>query len=45
METEMNTCKSLPRRLLPAAVGAAVLVLSCGTACADDPSRITAVTL
>jgi len=30
----MNTCKSLPRRLLPGRVGAAVLVLSCGTACA-----------
>ncbi len=44
METVMNSCKSLPKRLLPAAVGAALFVLSYGTACAED-SRITAVTL
>jgi uncharacterized protein (TIGR02231 family) len=45
METEMNSCRPLTRRLLPAAVGAAILVLSGGTACAEDSSRITAVTL
>ncbi|HVQ61297.1 MAG TPA: mucoidy inhibitor MuiA family protein, partial [Burkholderiales bacterium] len=41
----MNPNKSLPRRILPAAVGAAVLCLSCGTARAEDASRIIAVTL
>jgi len=45
METEMNACKPLAQRLLPAAVGTALLVLSGGTACAEDSSRITAVTL
>jgi len=45
MESEMNSSKSLPRRILPTAVGAAVLYLSCGAAHAEDPSRITAVTL
>jgi uncharacterized protein (TIGR02231 family) len=34
-----------PRRILPAAVGTAILVLSCGTAGAQDASSITAVTL
>src|SRR5262249_29354843 len=42
METEMN--KNFSRRLLPAAVGAAVIALSCA-ARAEDASRITAVTL
>jgi len=41
----MNESKRLVRRLLPAAVGAAVLYLSCGTAHAEDASKITAVTL
>jgi uncharacterized protein (TIGR02231 family) len=45
METEMNSCRPLTRRLLPTAVGAAILVLSGGTACAQDSARITAVTL
>jgi uncharacterized protein (TIGR02231 family) len=43
METEMNETR-LARRLLPAAVGAAILTLSCAVE-AQDASRITAVTL
>jgi len=45
LEIEMNRNHSLERRLLPAAVGAAVIALSCGAARAQDASRITAVTL
>jgi hypothetical protein len=41
----MNSSRIFPRRLLPAAVAAAAVVLSGGNACAQDPSRITAVTL
>jgi uncharacterized protein (TIGR02231 family) len=44
MEAEMNETMYLSRRLLPAAVGAALIVLS-HTANAEDASRITAVTL
>src|SRR5215510_15781296 len=43
METVMNESR-LARRLLPAAVGAAVVAMSCA-AHAQDASRITAVTL
>ena len=45
METEMKENNVFPRRLLPAAVGAAVIALSCGAARAQDASKITAVTL
>jgi len=45
METEMTQHKAFARRLLPAAVGAAVIALSCGAAHAQDASKITAVTL
>lgn len=41
----MNSSRTFPRRLLPAAVAAVAVVLSGGTACAEDASRITAVTL
>src|SRR5215471_4151373 len=44
METEMNGTKNFSRRLLPAAVGAAIISLS-SVAYAEDASRITAVTL
>src|SRR5262245_37011223 len=43
METEM-TERSFSRRILPTAVGAAIITLSSG-AYAQDASRITAVTL
>jgi uncharacterized protein (TIGR02231 family) len=43
METEMRE-RTFSRQLLPAAVGAAIITLS-GAAHAQDPSRITAVTL
>jgi len=45
METEMNENKAFARRLLTAAVGTAMIVLSCGAAYAEDASKITAVTL
>ena len=45
METEMKENNALVRRCLPAAVGAAVIALSCGAARAQDTSTITAVTL
>src|SRR5215831_11085224 len=44
MEAEMKEESNFSRRLLPAAVGAALIVLS-HTAHAEDASRITAVTL
>jgi uncharacterized protein (TIGR02231 family) len=45
VESEMKENKAYARRLLPAAVGAAVIALSCGPARAQDASTITAVTL
>jgi uncharacterized protein (TIGR02231 family) len=44
METEMKRSRTFSQRVLPAAVGAAIITLSCA-ALAQDASRITAVTL
>jgi uncharacterized protein (TIGR02231 family) len=44
METEMKQSRSFSQRILPAAVGAAIITLS-SAAHAQDASRITAVTL
>src|SRR5882672_11687120 len=44
METEMKESRAFSQRILPAAVGAAIITLS-SAAHAQDASRITAVTL
>lgn len=41
----MDANQTFARRLMPAALGATVIALSCGAASAHDTSRITAVTL